>query len=91
MLTWMSEGTSAVARLGESISTKKPFNEIKSASVSYQSTISLCDRTGIAKEKDIEEPLYTKTYVSLEEARAGHRAIVELVATGRFPRGDESD
>ena len=44
----------------------------------------------IKKEKDIEEPLYTKSYASLEDARAGHSAIVDLVVTGRIPRGDDS-
>jgi hypothetical protein len=47
-------------------------------------------KMGVAKEKDIEEPLYTKSYASLEDARAGHSAIVDLVVTGRIPRGDDS-
>jgi hypothetical protein len=91
VLTWMSDGTSAMERLTESIRQKKPFDEIKTASVSFQSTISRCDRMGVSEEKDIEEPVYRKSYASLEEARAGHGTIVDLVAAGRIPRGDDSD
>src|SRR2546428_9903903 len=65
--TICSDGSSHLAKLTRSLETGIPFNEIKSAQLTFITNIFHCNYHGFARR--IDKPLHETMYSSLEEAR----------------------
>ena len=78
------DGTSALERLTESIKTLRDFKDVIRGSGGFVTQIFHCDRQGFVREIDFDRPLYFKSYPTLEDAKAGHKAATEQLAAGNL-------
>jgi hypothetical protein len=80
--TIILDGKSPLARLTHSINTGQPFKEIEAAPERFVTQIFRCDQHGFVR--DVFHPVYEREHATREEAKAGHKIVLELFSSGKL-------
>ena len=84
VFTFEMTGESPLERLTECFRSGKKFKDLQQGRHFFITSIAKCDEKGIVKEKHYMSPIYEKEYETLEDAKNGHRTIVDLFASGKL-------
>lgn len=88
VLTFRSDGNTAIERLARSLEQRVPFAEAKPGPEKFVTVVSKCDKDGLvftlADYDPLADPLHEREYSNEQQAKAGHAEIVELLAEGRL-------
>jgi len=76
-------GQSPLARLTESIKSGQKWEDVKQGEAFFVTQIIKCNRKGISRDEDYMDPVYERKYERLDDAKNGHKTIVELFASGK--------
>jgi len=76
------DSSSASSRLTRSLKTGVDYMDVKPEPDVFVTNIFKCDKNGRVKPGD--SPLYEQEYSDLNQAKLGHKEIVDLLAEGRL-------
>jgi hypothetical protein len=74
------DSSSPMSRLTQSLSTGDAYDDVVPEPNGFMTDVVRCDKMGFTES--FENPLYEREYSDLDQAKLGHREIVELLSKG---------